>query len=156
MTIQFHAQPYDTSANGFYFDSLEDYQEKFAASRVEEFEIQTIDGDCDLELQLAQILKLSQSDLPQWYDLEGHEIKEYICKAEIGITLANLDGRDEVTLYQADSLTDLAEMFVDEGLFGEIPDALINYIDYDAIARDLRHEYSEITMGGETHFYTVN
>ena len=45
---QLHAQPYDISASGFYFDSLEDYQAKAAKARndygdpVEEFEIQFI------------------------------------------------------------------------------------------------------------------
>jgi hypothetical protein len=31
----------------------------------------------------------------------------------------------------------IAVQFVDEGLFGNIPDHLQNYIDYDAMARDL-------------------
>ena len=43
MTIQLHAQPYDISAVGFYFDSFEDYAEKASNLRndygdpVEEF-----------------------------------------------------------------------------------------------------------------------
>lgn len=37
----------------------------------------------------------------------------------------------------------LAEQFVDEGLFGNIPIALQSYIDYEAISRDLRYDYSE-------------
>lgn len=40
------------------------------------------------------------------------------------------------------SYNELAEHFVDEGLFGEIPDTIINYIDYEAIGRDLSFEYS--------------
>ena len=54
---QLHAQPYDISANGFYFETAEEYAAKANALRndygdpVEEFEIQFIDGegiDCDL------------------------------------------------------------------------------------------------------------
>ena len=49
------------------------------------------------------------------------------------------------------SLTDtfelLASDFVDEGLFGEIPESVINYIDYEKIARDLRMDYSEFEDG---------
>jgi len=36
-----------------------------------------------------------------------------------------------------DSLKDLAEQFVEDGLFGEIPATIQNYLNYDAIARDL-------------------
>ena len=37
----------------------------------------------------------------------------------------------------------LASDFIDEGLFGEIPKSIESYIDYEAIARDLRMDYSE-------------
>lgn len=37
----------------------------------------------------------------------------------------------------------LAEEFVEQGLFGEIPKALESFIDYSAIARDLRMDYCE-------------
>ena len=40
----------------------------------------------------------------------------------------------EVDIYHMDSMRDLAEHFVDEGLYGEIPKHLAYYIDYDAIA----------------------
>jgi antirestriction protein len=43
-----------------------------------------------------------------------------------------------------DSWREMAECHVDEGLFGPVPDALANYIDYDAIGRDL-----EIECAGE-------
>ena len=48
---QLHAQPYDISAQGFYFDTAEEYRQKAAKNRndfggiVEEYEIQFIDGD---------------------------------------------------------------------------------------------------------------
>ena len=48
---QLFAQPYDISANGFYFDTVERYDDKAKSLRnsygepVEEFEIQFIDGD---------------------------------------------------------------------------------------------------------------
>lgn len=50
-------------------------------------------------------------------------------------------------------LKELAEQFVDEGLFGEIPKAIANYLDYDAIARDLGFDYSEITIAGARLIY---
>jgi hypothetical protein len=37
------------------------------------------------------------------------------------------------------SLRELAQQFVDEGLFGPIPESIKNHIDYDSIARDLTY-----------------
>jgi antirestriction protein len=59
----------------------------------------------------------------------------------------------EVDIYELDSLRELAEQFVEEGLFGEIPKHLENYIDYDAMARDLGMDYSETTIDGKRLIY---
>jgi antirestriction protein len=61
----------------------------------------------------------------------------------------------DVDVYDMQNLKELAEYFVDEGLFGEIPDHLQHYIDYDAIARDLEVDYSEITIGNEHLVYRL-
>lgn len=42
---------------------------------------------------------------------------------------------------------------MDEGLFGEIPDHLAHYIDYDAITRDLAMDHTETEIGGERLIY---
>ena len=47
-----------------------------------------------------------------------------------------------------DSLRELAEHFVDDGLFGEIPERLQFYLDFDAIARDLGLDYAETEIAG--------
>ncbi len=52
-----------------------------------------------------------------------------------------------------DSMSDLAEHFVDEGLYGPIPESLAYYIDYEAIARDLSVEYSETSIAGKRLIY---
>ena len=59
----------------------------------------------------------------------------------------------DVDLYHVDSMKELAEQMVDEGLFGDIPEHLERYIDMDAIARDLEFDYSEIEIAGETLIY---
>ncbi|RCW21146.1 hypothetical protein DFR48_111110 [Ciceribacter lividus] len=46
-------------------------------------------------------------------------------------------------------MKELTEEFVDEGLFGGIPDHLAHYIDYDAITRDLAMDHTETEIGGE-------
>ena len=38
--------------------------------------------------------------------------------------------------------TDLAEHMVEEGLFGEIPESIACYIDYEKIGRDLKMDYT--------------
>jgi len=55
-----------------------------------------------------------------------------------------IEKADEVTIYYAGGYEDLAEQFVDDGLFGDIPDSIINYIDYEKIGRDLRFDYSHL------------
>jgi len=58
-----------------------------------------------------------------------------------------------MTIYAVETLRELAEQFVDEGLYGEIPESLQYYIDFDAIARDLSVEFSETTIAGGRYVY---
>lgn len=51
-------------------------------------------------------------------------------------------------------MTELARHFVDEGYYGEIPEALEWYIDYEAIAYNLSMDYLEITIAGTQLIYT--
>lgn len=68
-----YAQPYDISATGFYFDSLEAYQVKAASNFndcglfVEEYELQFIDGD-NIDAALFKALKINQCDFAQFLD----------------------------------------------------------------------------------------
>ena len=59
----------------------------------------------------------------------------------------------EIDLYEMNSLVELAEYFVEEGFYGDIPERLTFYIDTDAIARDLSVEYSELTIAGKRFVY---
>ena len=60
-------------------------------------------------------------------------------------TFDAVDKIEDVELYEDMNLTDLAETFIDEGLFGDIPESIANYIDYDSIARDLGYDgYDEV------------
>lgn len=58
-----------------------------------------------------------------------------------------------VDVYHVETLRKLAEQFVDDGLYGDIPEHLQGYIDYDAIARDLAADYSEATIAGVSLVY---
>lgn len=165
MTIQLYAQSYDLAATGFYFRSYDDYAAKAAKLRndydepVEEFEIQFIDGeriDCDL----ARAIGLYQCNIAQFFeaveDWDKHEkTRVILAVGECGYSFTAHTQPDDFDLdiYEVGSMRELAEQFVDEGLFGDIPDPLQFYIDYDAIARDLGMEYAEATVAGTALIY---
>lgn len=161
-----YAQPYDISANGFYFNSQDEYQQKSSALRnnsgwpVEEFEIQFIDGD-SLDAELFKALGINQGNFDafltaceEWDDTQ--KIKVALAVGECGyrFDLSQDDPDDfDVALYEMDSMRDLAMQFVEEGLFGDIPERIQYYLDYDAIARDLGMDYSETSIAGTNYIY---
>lgn len=61
----------------------------------------------------------------------------------------------EVDIYEVESMKDLAEQFVEEGLFGEIPENIRYYLDYDLIARDLEADYSTAEIAGVRIVYRL-
>ena len=162
---QLYAQPYDLSANGFYFEAAEEYASKAGALRkdygdpVEEFEIQFIDGehiDCDL----ARAIGINQANLKQYFDAvddwdADDKTRVILAVGECGYHFEadTQPSEFEVDIYHVDAMRDLAEHFVDEGLFGDIPERLQFYIDYDAIARDLSVDYSEAEVAGQRLIY---
>ena len=164
-----HAQPYDISASGFYFDAAEEYEKKVKLAvndfgqSVEEFEIQFIDGE-HIDCELASAVGLNRANFAAYFDLCENidEHDKCILIVAIGECGYSFDPgvtspRDfDVDLYEMDSLRDLAAYFVDEGLMGEIPENLLNYFDYDALARDLTCDYSEITIAGNRYVYACN
>jgi len=160
------AQPYDISANGFFFETADEYQAQAAKLRnssglpVEEFEIQFIDGE-NIDAALFEALSVHQGDIAGFLKAVDSWSKDAKIKAIIAVGQSgyNFDlGTDnpnkfDVDLYELDSMRDLAVQFVEEGLFGNIPDRIQNYLDYDAIARDLSMDYSEIKIDGTNYIY---
>ena len=165
MTTLF-AQPYDITASGFFFETIEDYEDQATAVRnssgdpVEEFEIQFIDGSA-IDAELAEAWRLSQSNLARFFEIaetwdEEDKLRVIIAAGECGYRLdpQSVEPDDfDLELYYEDSLRDLAIIFINDGLFGDIPRHLEAYIDYDAIARDLGMEYTETTIAGESLIY---
>lgn len=166
MTASLFAQPYDISASGFYFEDYDDYTKKAAALRnthgdpVEEFEIQFIDGEA-IDAALVAAVGLHQGDLQAFFDAierwdETDKQIIIIAAGESGYDFRWSEtepGAFDIDLYAMASMRDLAETFVEEGLFGDIPKRLQFYIDYDAIARDLSVDYAETEIGGERLIY---
>lgn len=162
----FHAQPYDISAQGFYFRDRAEFNRKIKAcrnsygERVEEFEIQFIDGG-ELDGLLFDALGIHQGTIALFMDKrdewdDGDKIRLIIAIGECGYSFTF--GQDEpddfpVDLYADMTLIDLAHQFVEDGLYGEIASLLEGYIDYAAMARDLGYDYTETVIAGVPYVY---
>ena len=166
---QLHAQPYDLDATGFYFDDLEQYQTKAKANKnhygqpVEEYEIQFIDGD-SIECALARAWGLNQINFTAYFDAVDlwADFEKQIFIIAVGEGGYTFDhetvsaGEFNVDIYFVNSMKELAEQFVDEGIYGDIPDSLQYYIDTNAMARDMAVDYSETTIAGESIVYRLS
>lgn len=167
MTTLF-AQPYDICAKGFYFDTAEQYEKKSKnlmndyGQLVEEFEIQFIDGEI-INAKLFNALEVHQGNLGYFLDIakewdEDEKIKVILAVGECGYNF-NLGQDDpnqfEIDIYEIDTMRELAIDFVEQGLFGEIPSNIQNYLDYDAIAYDLSMDYSEATIDNTRYIYRM-
>ena len=92
--------------------------------------------------------------IDQW--TEDQKTKVILAVSEMGYSFNIRDDdpdKFDIDLYECDSLRDLAVQFVDEGLFGDIPKAIENYLDYDAIARDLDMDYGQAVINGTSYIY---
>lgn len=118
MTTLF-AQPYDISANGFYFESAAQYEERAAGAvndygqPVEEYEIQFIDGE-EIDCALAAAWDLSQCNFTAWLDAveeweEDRKLRYIIARRECGYGHGELEGDpdDLVEIYFTESLREL-------------------------------------------------
>ncbi len=154
------AQPYDLSATGFYFNSAEDFDAKVKdltnafGDPVEEFEIQFIDGE-DIDASLAKAIGINQANFRDFLEIAetwADETKELtiVAVGECGYDFnpSFCPSNYKVEIFAADSIRELAEQFVEEGVFGDIPEPFQGYIDYDAIARDLNVTCFEVTIAG--------
>jgi hypothetical protein len=164
---QLHAQPYDISAVGFFFETVDEYNQKGAALRnsygqpVEEFEIQFIDGK-SIDAELFEALGVHQGNFPAFLEAvdswsEEEKVKAIIAVGDVGYDF-NL-GKDhpskfeDMDLYEIDSLRDLAIQFVDDGLFGDIAENIKCFLDFDAMGDYLGTDYCETTVAGTRYVY---
>jgi hypothetical protein len=146
MTNSYHATPYDLSAQGFYFETFDEYTERASSHRnaygqpVEEYEIQFIDGD---NCALFAALGINQANLEIWFDVfedyEGdREIKAIFLAEHQGINISDIPNQiDDMHLFEG-SAVEYAEAYLDDtGLLETIPENLRYYFDTEALARDL-------------------
>lgn len=113
------------------------------------------DYETDIEgLKVGEYENLSNlnetmDDLSRLQDYEIEEV-EAIMEAQ-GVSLEKaleIQQEGDFIYYSGvESFEDLAEMFVSEGCFGEIPENLQYYIDYEKIGRDLKYDYTQTKNG---------
>lgn len=145
---QFYAQPYDISATGFFFETMEEYDARYATCKndfdgqVEEFELQFIDGET-IDAELFKALDVHQGNIHHFIEKtdEWDERQKQILIIAVGECGYSFDlSKDspddfDIDLYYEDSMRDLAMQFVDEGLYGDIPASISFYLDYDVMLR---------------------
>lgn len=125
---------YSRNGEGDYF--IADYETPDGIS-VKEF-----GGDVQKLNEIAETLAgLSDYDVKRVAWLAGERDLEFA-----------LDNYEDVTFYEGQRLNDVAWDMVDEGLFGDVPDNIKSYLDYDAIGRDLRHDGYEETSEGVFYY----
>ena len=159
-----YARPYNTDARGFHFSSADDYTAKQSALRdrfgnpVEEFEIQYLDGE---DGQLFEACGINQCNLPTWFDdIENLDDQQkaalFYLVDQVGYRLNEaLEKLADVCISEC-SLIDAASELFDECYLPEVPEAVRNYIDYEAFANDCRlgGDMCEFIYAGTTYTCT--
>ena len=142
--MKFYANPYNTEAEGFYFDTfgeLEDQSDDWydkRGMRVEEYSIEFIDGD-DGDAELLDALKVNQNNIEEFIEFAEDATDER--KAAIFFLADNyslslkesLEKLDDVTLYPGSATQAGRELFFE---IYEVPQEIEMYIDIDAFVND--------------------
>jgi antirestriction protein len=88
-----------------------------------------------------------------WNSMSDYEQAAFCCLVDNYCTLSEaLESYNDKSVLVADSFEDLAYQFVKEGLYGEIPNSISNYIDYKSIGDDLEYNYIEYEYKNTTYF----
>ncbi|RVT87447.1 antirestriction protein ArdA [Rhodobacteraceae bacterium CCMM004] len=165
-SLVLYAQPYDISATGFYFHDYAEYRSKAKTCRnaygdpVEEYDLQFIDGE-PIDCALAAAIGLTQANCKAFFeavrswDDDDDKLRVIIAVGDCGYSFDDSTKADDfdVDIYDVESFVELAQLFIDEGVFGSLGDLPYAYIDFQAIARDLTIDYSELEIDGRTIIY---
>jgi len=148
MTTQLYANPYDISYTGFYFESIDEFQEKMEKAPFEEVEIDYIDGD---NPSLFGAAGINQGNIDTWFnDLDHIADDEAIAiryLLDTGYNLSEaLEKFDDVQIWRGTAEDYAAELIEECYDLSSIPDTIKYHIDYQSIARDmdLNSEITEI------------
>ena len=165
--MKFYANPYNASAAGFYFESIEELEEKSAALKdefglpVEELEVEAMDGTRE-EMELFEMVEVNQSNIAEFIEFIDTSDEDSwptiyfllddnrVSSLDEAIRLAS-----DYTIVEIDLLDAATELF-DECYGKSIPDSVKMYIDYESFARDCRFggDMVEFEFGGKTYTCT--
>lgn len=147
------------AAGGFWVNlpcDLEEVLARLAKSTGEdadEMEVFINDYETDIDgLKIGEYTDLEtlNETAEELESLDDYDLEKLEAILEIdGGNLENaLENMDDYIFYANMSLEDFASEMIEEGMFGDIPDSIINYIDISAIARDLDYDgYTETDNG---------
>ena len=164
-----HAQPYDISATGFYFNLLDEYTARAgelrneAGSPVEEFMIEFIDGE-DGDAELFKACEINQTNLSTWFEeIEpmDDDVKVQLFYMMDNNICADLDeaikkaDQEKYSIFDGEMDEAATELF-DECYLYEVPVHLRNYIDYKQFSYDMRcnGDLVEFNFAGRTYTCT--
>jgi len=118
-------------------------EEYFITDYEADFSIEEYDSLIDLNSFAEELEQLNEYDQQRViYLLENVGINREEALAQY----------EDVSFYPDKSLEEVADEFVEEGLFGEIPERLQYYIDTEKIARDLDIDGYHETKKGVFHY----
>lgn len=139
---EFYAQPYSLDHTGFYFNSIEKFEagmEVLGNRGCEEVEIQLIDGEPHL-CQLSRSISIGQCDIPLWFDelddLSSEDTARITFLLDLGFSIGDALSRYEDVCLYSGIAADYAQELIEETT--DIPENLRFYIDYEAIASDMK------------------
>lgn len=158
-----YANPYNTSANGFYFKSYEEYKAKSSVHvdpfglAVEEYEIDYVEGE---EAQLFKSCSIDQCTLGLWFN--DIEVMNKQAQAELFYRCEYLGQDTDEAIYELNdsgsisncSIINYVYDYVDAcGILESMPENMQRYFDYEAYARDLElnGEVTEFRYDNETY-----
>ena len=158
------AQPYNPEASGFFFHSASDFENKaeclqdLGGNKVEEFEIQFIDGK---DAELFEACRIDPSNLSIWFDdiEEMHDDQKAALYFLITAFRLSLDEAmrkvNHVSLFRGDAKSAARELF-DEHHAPAIPENLRGCFDMDKFAHDYKigGDFREFRFGGRAYTCT--
>ena len=144
LTLPMSLQELEQKTKEILGDDEEGFISDYEVEDLDNFKIQEYDSLDKLNDLAEELCGLDSEDLAKIDFILG-----YVSAGRDAKSLEYALGRyEDVIFYEDQTLEDVAETLVEEGCFGEVSDQLKNYIDYEAIARDLHHDgYIETKKG---------
>ena len=159
--MQLYANPYDTSASGFSFDSAEQFDEEYQKRLpVEEYEIDFIDGTAE-EAALFKVADITAANLSDWFDgidsLKDYEFPSVyflLSNGNVSSFSEAVEKADQQNVTEGDTLKYVEDYVEQMGGPAELgKETLENYFDYESFANDMNMngDVVEFEFAGTTY-----